>query len=388
MASISGQIGAPNTSGLNSSCIERPLHLLVVTDGYSPLVPRFLAHIGSLKRCVSCAIVFSCNRLIRWLSRFGIWRRHESAKMPPLCTSRQDHKGTYIQAGACSACKDGVMLVQLDLLSASDIAELGKHLHYGQATSVGQGDVCVRVNHNHAVWVVLDLGPLPRATNTLDEQTLMETIPPKLSGLIGEMDIVINLRSSSSDEINEALACEMLVHETEPESHSSSPHVRSELARLLADASRIQAVFIATFVTLARKMFPETGQSIVGSVHRLARMASAHARLCMRTEAHVDDAVVAVMLLEETCAFVCGSSVLGFRSMPQDGENLLAMYAEDAGTQPGFESRSSSYWRDPRSCDGSDQPHARKAMTCFRRMFRHILRVFDRLAPAADACVP
>nr|KAJ3418021.1 hypothetical protein HK105_000466 [Polyrhizophydium stewartii] len=336
MASISGQIGAPNTSGLNSSCIERPLHLLVVTDGYSPLVPRFLAHIGSLKRCVSCAIVFSCNRLIRWLSRFGIWRRHESAKMPPLCTSRQDHKGTYIQAGACSACKDGVMLVQLDLLSASDIAELGKHLHYGQATSVGQGDVCVRVNHNHAVW---------------------ETIPPKLSGLIGEMDIVINLRSSSSDEINEALACEMLVHETEPESHSSSPHVRSELARLLADASRIQAVwvfadllvaikFIATFVTLARKMFPETGQSIVGSVHRLARMASAHARLCMRTEAHVDDAVVAVMLLEETCAFVCGSSVLGFRSMPQDGENLLAM------------------------------------------MFRHILRVFDRLAPAADACVP
>ena len=40
----------------------------------------------------------------------------------------------------------------------------------------------------------------------------------------------------------------------------------------------------------------------------------------------VDDVMVAIMLLEESSCFTHGLSIFGFQSLPQDLENLFAMY--------------------------------------------------------------
>jgi hypothetical protein len=64
------------------------------------------------------------------------------------------------------------------------------------------------------------------------------------------------------------------------------------------------------------------------SLENLIKLAEAHARLCLRETVLVDDAMISIMFAEETLAFLSGSSLLGFQSLPFDQENIRLLFEE------------------------------------------------------------
>ncbi|KAI8923141.1 hypothetical protein BC831DRAFT_472749 [Entophlyctis helioformis] len=362
----------PNASSLCQNGVDpdlhlKPLNVLIVTDGYSPLLTRLLCYIGSLRRCAQ-------------------WRRETLAKMPPLLEIRDDPKGSCIIAGGGSRCKDGVLTVQLERIGSHGASTLQSYLNGPRVVRVGSGDSSLAVCPNFAVWAVSERGPAVFSEGSFS--------------MTSRMDFVVNVCSSSNLVVDEALAQGIIDAEVgqvpagDPDARQSQDQqTMAELADLIATASLLPVTlsqdcreFIARYVTLARKMFPEQPSSVLASVERLTRIAKAHAKLCLRHVAVVDDAAVAILLVEESMAFLSGVSVLGFKTLPQDMENLFALYGARCQSQTGPSSPSCHGTQDSESesQDGGDHDCAETpyiAARCFSRLFRHMTRLFDSLVP-------
>ncbi|KAJ3038015.1 Minichromosome maintenance domain-containing protein 2 [Rhizophlyctis rosea] len=71
-------------------------------------------------------------------------------------------------------------------------------------------------------------------------------------------------------------------------------------------------------------------ESMFATMETLIRIATSHAKLCLRDKALVDDALISVMLVEESMSLAYNVSILGFKSLPQDQENLQVLYGQPA----------------------------------------------------------
>ncbi|KAH6576075.1 hypothetical protein BASA62_001621 [Batrachochytrium salamandrivorans] len=368
---------------------NKPLHILIVTDGNSPLIDRVLRHIGSLKR-----------------------NSEPKMKLPlQLSTGSQF---PYIQAGSSSCSKNDVLYVNMENILQSEILDLENYISQPRLVSIIKDGrsvsalvkVCrvggckhISTHHfpaNQTTTLQLGYGKYP-STNChckfsigslciyqysfLSSMLMIDTdnmyILQKVAksgfvNIIRQMDIVINLKSSCNAFVEKLLIERLL--EIELGSVHSSTHFSKSVSEMLDQASSIKVElsldcqkFISKYVTVSRKMFPDESISVVCAVKRLSRIAAAHARLCFHSEALVEDGVVAVMLIEESLAVLSDSSVLGFKSLPQDMENLYALYRSDE--VPWY-----------------DRSHApvletsQEAAQCLHKMYQHILQLFDRLA--------
>ena len=63
------------------------------------------------------------------------------------------------------------------------------------------------------------------------------------------------------------------------------------------------------------------------------RVSAGHARLCLRNKAVVDDALVAILLVEESLTTLYQTSLLGFQSLPGDKENWRLLYGSVVGRE-------------------------------------------------------
>ncbi|KAH6581985.1 hypothetical protein BASA61_008732 [Batrachochytrium salamandrivorans] len=332
---------------------NKPLHILIVTDGNSPLIDRVLRHIGSLKR-----------------------NSEPKMKLPlQLSTGSQF---PYIQAGSSSCSKNDVLYVNMENILQSEILDLENYISQPRLVSIIKDGRSVSALSKSAVWVVAStyLPTIFQQTKPPHSSSAMTNIQKVAKSgfvnIIRQMDIVINLKSSCNAFVEKLLIERLL--EIELGSVHSSTHFSKSVSEMLDQASSIKVElsldcqkFISKYVTVSRKMFPDESISVVCAVKRLSRIAAAHARLCFHSEALVEDGVVAVMLIEESLAVLSDSSVLGFKSLPQDMENLYALYRSDE--VPWY-----------------DRSHApvletsQEAAQCLHKMYQHILQLFDRLA--------
>ncbi|KAH9275475.1 hypothetical protein BASA83_002249 [Batrachochytrium salamandrivorans] len=332
---------------------NKPLHILIVTDGNSPLIDRVLRHIGSLKR-----------------------NSEPKMKLPlQLSTGSQF---PYIQAGSSSCSKNDVLYVNMENILQSEILDLENYISQPRLVSIIKDGRSVSALSKSAVWVVAStyLPTIFQQTKPPHSSSAMANIQKVAKSgfvnIIRQMDIVINLKSSCNAFVEKLLIERLL--EIELGSVHSSTHFSKSVSEMLDQASSIKVElsldcqkFISKYVTVSRKMFPDESISVVCAVKRLSRIAAAHARLCFHSEALVEDGVVAVMLIEESLAVLSDSSVLGFKSLPQDMENLYALYRSDE--VPWY-----------------DRSHApvletsQEAAQCLHKMYQHILQLFDRLA--------
>ncbi|KAL1920206.1 uncharacterized protein VTP21DRAFT_1352 [Calcarisporiella thermophila] len=70
----------------------------------------------------------------------------------------------------------------------------------------------------------------------------------------------------------------------------------------------------------------QSSESSFTIMKTLLQIAEAHAKLCLRSVATIEDALVSILVVEESLAAKQGSSVLGFSSLPNDQENFIKLY--------------------------------------------------------------
>ncbi|KAI9146293.1 hypothetical protein BKA69DRAFT_8801 [Paraphysoderma sedebokerense] len=106
-----------------------------------------------------------------------------------------------------------------------------------------------------------------------------------------------------------------------------------------------QAMLQAYFL-INRKLRSEAGHRVDMDVMRnLVTLAMAHARLCFRNVAIMDDSLVSIMLMEESLTTRFHHSVLGFsHELPNDEENLVKLFGVET----------CSVWTDPSVAEGSE----------------------------------
>ncbi|KAI8902466.1 hypothetical protein BC833DRAFT_374466 [Globomyces pollinis-pini] len=101
----------------------------------------------------------------------------------------------------------------------------------------------------------------------------------------------------------------------------------SKLETHLSDEAK---EFLSTYVSALRKVagdsLPKSTSEVTMTLYRIA---AAHTKLCNRVETIIDDAMVAIMLLEESfaCAYQC--SLLGIESKGQDVEFIYQLLDGD-----------------------------------------------------------
>ncbi|KAI8612018.1 hypothetical protein BC830DRAFT_607524 [Chytriomyces sp. MP71] len=157
--------------------------------------------------------------------------------------------------------------------------------------------------------------------------------------LLPHFDICVNLKSSSLQDHEQCLA--EFVLQQSINSPAPAPNIsHDDFANFIHAVSKIrvtipshcteyiQSYFVCTRKSLSSLASAGAFSSLV-TIESLVRITIAHARLCLRDEAQLDDVLVAVMLVEESLVFASGVSVLGFISLPEDQENIWKLCSND-----------------------------------------------------------
>ncbi|KAI9343515.1 hypothetical protein BDR26DRAFT_858230 [Obelidium mucronatum] len=156
----------------------------------------------------------------------------------------------------------------------------------------------------------------------------------------------------------------------------------ADLSRFIHIVSDIQVMipqecseFLQSYFSLIRKNFGSTVgglkcDSMFVTMESLVRVAMAHARICLRDEVLLDDALVSIMLVEESLLFVTGLSVLGFASLPEDQESIWSLCGDSQSGGGGVKKEEGEGMSNP-WVSTNDPDNA------ILRLHEHIVRIFE-----------
>ncbi|KAG0274289.1 hypothetical protein BGZ95_009935 [Linnemannia exigua] len=284
----------------DASPIRRSIHVLVVMNGRDTVVPSLMASIASLKSCI-------------------FWNHGEENARKKLYNIYQSKNKKSIegeiQASEISVVKDGIVLLELDRLDKKAQAHITPIL-----TTANGSDIGIQSDN---ISQKLDLTCCCWATHTSISQPskqFMSTVP-------GSEEIGSGLAHGVA--LNEKFDIVVGQNELEAASDVSLAVASHTLRRYMQDDD--DGYDGLTYFQVMRKKGsgPEINTfSSLSTMSTLLNVATCHAKICLRSIANIRDALVSIMMMEETIAARFGTSCLGFAPLLDGKENLTQLYAQ------------------------------------------------------------
>ncbi|KAI8813211.1 hypothetical protein BJ742DRAFT_789414 [Cladochytrium replicatum] len=323
--------------------IRKAVHVFVHADCRDPLLWRLLRRAASFRRNAE------------WYPNVNLTDHGD--RVPALC------------ANAIDEAKNGVLLVNNDFVKRRDAQNLytalqqpitrlvstggrsitkgtssgsmgymKSHASWTAAREMGAGDgACVLMSETRfASWVVCEGGSKKGRSDKKDgfEDRGFGGSEINIPPFAREFDAMVRLQGAS-DQADRKISQMILLESFDVESEDAADVSESELMKWIYSASSLHVkisdpcqALLQAYFSASRRM---NGESMsVGMMETLTRIAISHTKLCMRTEASVDDAVVSIMLVEESTAAGRGgpTPVLGFHPLPKDSLNIFALYSD------------------------------------------------------------
>jgi hypothetical protein len=314
--------------------------------------------------------------------RHARWNATGSKRRPSLVQVEKDR----IVRGGLSDAIGGVLLVDGDGLNKADALHLMQVMEVPHPLPLVQGNSLVPYSQEAIVWCVMSASGKTR----------------KLiwSGMEGKSSCVLRVRpTQQASQVDLQVSEHVLLQAMglDPYQHRGKPiypdiskqdfegliHIGANLHVIMGPEckSLIQEYFLV--LRKAHALMNETFQgkeSMFTIMDALVRLSMASARLCLRSETIVDDAVVACLLVEESVSVRQGTtSFMGFGDLSDDGENVKVLFQN---AQALLVDEHGQTVEDPRTmqsvCDGDD--------ACINNFYDALCKVLERhrLADAVE----
>ncbi|KAI8600772.1 hypothetical protein EDD21DRAFT_444259 [Dissophora ornata] len=305
--------------------IRPSIHVLVLKNNHDTLVPALISSVASCRKNV-------------------IWDHADNTARNPLyrvCPPNKSSSGE-IQAHLLSAAKDGIVLFEMDQLdkkSRGHIAPNGSDIFIHREDSTQALDmVCCC----WSTYTCLKTASLKSNHDGLaaDEgaSDLVREVP-----MIDAFDIVVlQDEMDGVSEVSQAIATHTIRrHMMDSAEYPSQRRVTlADLSQFIRLASKIDVRLSLECEQLLRSYFEVMRSkgsglemkelSSISVMSTLLRLATCHAKLCFRPIATTDDALVSIMMVEETVAARFGVSRLGFVPLMDGKENITRLYSQPA----------------------------------------------------------
>lgn len=234
---------------------------------------------------------------------------------------------TSIHQTCFTKARNGVFISRLDWISKKDIESL-KNCIDQTSFSIESENLKVTCKTNNAVWSFTRFN---QTTFKRDVFGFKDFCKPALVPMLGKYDIALNICSSTDSKFDAEISSFIINKELNMEYVNQGISI-DDFKDFIRFASCIRVelsveahVFLVAYFSALRNLHGV----IVGGVdsmfltlESLMRLTRSHAKLCLREVAIVDDAVIAVNLVEESMSLITGISLLNYRSLPMDQENF------------------------------------------------------------------
>ncbi|KAK3822570.1 MAG: hypothetical protein J3R72DRAFT_497163 [Linnemannia gamsii] len=316
----------------DASPIRRSIHVLVVMNGRDTVVPTLMAGIASLKSCI-------------------FWNHGEDNSRKALYNihhpKNKETSGSEVRASEISAAKDGIVLLELDQLHKKAQAHITPILTTANGIDIGiqSGNLSQQLDLTCCCWAthtsISQLSKKSMPTDPGSEGT--RTGPAHGVALSEKFDIVVGqYELEATSDVSLAVASHTLrrcMQDGTDECDGLSTQLsREKFSQYLLIASTIQVRLSTECKHLLRAYFqvmrkkgsgPEINTfSSLSTMSTLLNVATCHAKICLRSTANIRDALVSIMMMEETIAARFGTSCLGFAPLLDGKENVTRLYAE------------------------------------------------------------
>ncbi|RIA98996.1 hypothetical protein C1645_556896 [Glomus cerebriforme] len=306
------------------------VHFMILSDGYNPIVPRIIRRVSELKRHEE-------------------WTHGIDKKKQPLYIVQDGQnmgKETFIESTILARSRDGILLVNLDTLSKKDVGSLRLVMSKSSKLSVQNRHHRVGINLNTNCWgwsVAKQSSDKGMNSNKVGSSKGIDKIcNDAVKPIIDTFDLVVHLNESIDSVTNGLIVDHLLEQATvrlEEKNHKEKLAVLTfeEFKQFIAVASSTEVKLSTECKDILRKYFlvcrklKGASQGFASStalLESLLRIASCHAKLCLRSVGSIDDALVSILVIEETLVAKYGSSasVLGFVPLSDDQENIHKLY--------------------------------------------------------------
>ncbi|KAG0374232.1 hypothetical protein BGX24_010662 [Mortierella sp. AD032] len=259
----------------DASPIRRSIHVLVVMNGRDTVVPTLMAGIASLKSCI-------------------FWNHGEGNSRKTLYNTHhpknKETSGSEVRASEISAAKDGIVLLELDQLHKKAQGHITPILTTANGIDIGiqSGNLSQQLDLTCCCW----------ATHTSISQLSKKSMPTD-PGSEGARN-----GPAHGVALNEKFDIVVGQYELEATSDVSLAVASHTLRRCMQDGYD-ECDGLST--QLSREKFSQ---------------------ICLRSTANIRDALVSIMMMEETIAARFGTSCLGFAPLLDGKENVTRLYTE------------------------------------------------------------
>lgn len=282
---------------------SHPLHIFIASDLNEPVLTRLLSACASLKR-----------------SSVWRWSAHYSDTKDIITTTKNS-----LSFPLASSVKSGVLLSRFSSASAKtktkNLVKTITSLDFQEKRIGGGGDGLpsnlphhqVSFSWNSVVWL-LDEGARYSLSSQRKqkEQNHESQLLSAAIQVSKTFDLVI--RPDTTDQVHETLSYDLLLDQTpiqlDKEVEQAQLNLHQHLSTLLHEISLITVTRIPDSVVdflssyLSRLRMALDGSCVSFSLQELVdvleKTCKAHAKLCKRSKVHIEDAVVAIYLLEES----------------------------------------------------------------------------------------
>ncbi|OAQ35960.1 hypothetical protein K457DRAFT_1870113 [Linnemannia elongata AG-77] len=312
-----------------TTSIRRSIHVLVVMNGRDTIVPALMASMAALKSYI-------------------FWDHGEETIRKELYSLRQPKKSSTgeIRGSEMSTAKDGIVLFELDQLDKKAQAQIIPVLTTVDGSDIGiqRDNLSQQLDLICCCWATHTSFHLPSKKSKSTDSIFDEDItgPAHRVPLNEKFDIVVGQHElvAVSDVALSVVTHTLRRHmqDDEGDGGPSRQLSREDLTQYVQIASTIQVRLSTDCEQLLRAYFQVMRKKASGSdinslsslstMSTLLNVASCHAKICLRSVANRYDALVSIMIMEETIAARFGTSCLGFAPLLDGKENVTRLYAQ------------------------------------------------------------
>ncbi|KAG0040134.1 Minichromosome maintenance domain-containing protein 2 [Podila clonocystis] len=277
----------PQPPATSKDEVRPAIHVMVIMNGYDTVIPHLVHSLAAGKRSVR-------------------WDHGAEASRRPLfsVTKPTETEQGAIEANLLSRARDGILLLSINHLDNRGRSDLTQVLD-GHDIQIQRQGVTQALDLNCSCW----------AFYTQTSKRPLRSAPMRLDGLQEENEMT-------------GPATDVPMHE-----------LSTSCYRLLQE-----------YFQILRKGLATNHLQSMATMSTLLRIAACHAKLSFRTVADIDDALVSIMMVEETMTARFGMSRLGFVPLPDGEENIVRLYGNYA-VVPTLETEDRNEERDlPRMC--------------------------------------
>ncbi|KAG0215180.1 Minichromosome maintenance domain-containing protein 2 [Mortierella sp. NVP41] len=320
-------------TGKDATAIRRSIHVLVIKNGHDTIVPTLMERMAALKCCI-------------------FWDHGEETARKSLYTLHQSKRSSTgeISASEMSAVRDGVVLFELDQLDKKAQAHITPLL-----TTVNGGDIGIQRDNlsqyldvTCCCWVTYTSVVTSSKKSLSGESGSEEFVAGPAHGIAlnEKFDVVVAQHEldAASDVSLSVASYTLRRHMKDDLTNGLSQQLtREDFSQYLRIASAIKVrlsgeceqLLRAYFQVMRKKAFGSDVNTLssLSTMSTLLNLATCHARVCLRSVANRYDALVSIMMMEETVAARFGTSCLGFVPLLDGKENVTRLYAHSGPSE-------------------------------------------------------